>query len=83
MPKAKKSSKSATPRDFKHEYQTQKERGDTVGQIERQRARREYDKLGINRKGKNIDHIKPIREGGLSVKGNLRLRSPKANKSDN
>lgn len=83
MPKVKKSISSAKPRDFKHEYQLQKERGDTVGQIERQRARREYDKLGINRKGKNIDHIKPIRAGGLSVKGNLRLRSPKANKSDN
>jgi hypothetical protein len=71
------------PRDYKQEYQTQLKRGDDKGQIERQRARRMYDKEGIDRDGKNIDHIKPIKTGGLSSKGNLRLRSPKANKSDN
>jgi hypothetical protein len=70
-------------RNWKHEYQKQLERGDDKGQLERQKARREYDKKGIDRKGKDIDHIKPIRKGGLSAKGNLRLRSPKANKSDN
>ena len=73
----------ATKRDYKNEYQTQLKRGDDKGQIERQRARRLYDKEGIDRSGKNIDHIKPIKTGGLSSKGNLRLRSPKANKSDN
>ena len=71
------------PRDYKQEYQTQLKRGDDKGHIERQRARRMYDKEGIDRDGKNIDHIKPIKTGGLSSKGNLRLRSPKANKSDN
>jgi hypothetical protein len=70
-------------RDWKHEYELQLKRGDDKGQIERQRARRKYDKEGINREGMNIDHIKPISKGGLSTKGNLRLRSPKANKSDN
>lgn len=70
-------------RDWKHEYQTQLERGDDKGQIERQRARRALDKKGVARKGLNIDHIKPISQGGLSTPGNLRLRSPKANKSDN
>jgi hypothetical protein len=70
-------------RDYKREYQTQLARGDDVGQIERQRARREYDKEGIERTGKNIDHIKPISKGGLSTKGNLRLRSARSNKSDN
>jgi hypothetical protein len=73
----------ATKRDYKNEYQTQLKRGDDKGQIERQRARRLYDKEGIDRSGKNIDHIKPIKEGGMSSKTNLRLRSPKANKSDN
>jgi hypothetical protein len=70
-------------RDWKREYQTQLERGDDKGQIERQRARRALDKKGVDRKGLNIDHIKPISKGGLSTPSNLRLRSPKANKSDN
>jgi hypothetical protein len=70
-------------RDWKREYQTQLERGDDKGQIERQKARRALDKKGVDRKGLNIDHIKPISKGGLSTPGNLRLRSPKANKSDN
>jgi hypothetical protein len=73
----------ATKRDYKNEYKTQLQRGDDKGQIERQRARRMFDKEGIDRDGKNIDHIKPIKTGGLSSKSNLRLRSPKANKSDN
>lgn len=70
-------------RDWKHEYQLQKKRGDVKGFLERQKARRLYDKEGIDRKGKDIDHIKPISKGGLTSKGNLRLRSKKANKSDN
>lgn len=70
-------------RNWKKEYQLQLKRGDEKGQLERQKARRLYDKEGIDRKGKNIDHVKPIKSGGLTTKGNLRLRSPKANKSDN
>jgi hypothetical protein len=70
-------------RDWKREYQTQLERGDDKGQVERQKARRALDKKGVDRKGLNIDHIKPISKGGLSTPSNLRLRSPKANKSDN
>jgi len=69
-------------RDSKHDYKLQLIRGDTVGQLERQKARRMFDKAGINRKGKDIDHIKPIKKGGLSTKGNLRLRSPSKNKAD-
>ena len=51
--------------------------------MERQKARRLYDKKKIDRKGKDIDHIKPIRKGGKTTTGNLRLRSKSANKSDN
>lgn len=69
-------------RDYKHAYKLQKASGETDAQIERQRARREYDKKGVARAGKHIDHIKPIRDGGKSTKGNTRLRSPKANMSD-
>jgi hypothetical protein len=70
-------------RDWKHEYDLQKKRGDVEGFLERQKARRMYDKKKIDRKGKDIDHIKPIRKGGLTTKGNLRLRNRSANKSDN
>ena len=69
-------------RDYKHAYKLQKKSGETKDQIERQKARREYDKKGIDRKGKHIDHITPLRAGGKSTPGNTRLRSPKANMSD-
>lgn len=68
-------------RDYKHAYKLQKASGETKDQIERQRARRQYDKDGVDRSGKHIDHIKPLRAGGKSTKGNLRLRDPKANMS--
>ena len=70
-------------RNWKKEYQLQLKRGDDKGQLERQKARRLYDKQGIDRKGKNIDHVKPIKSGGKTTVGNLRLRSARANKSDN
>ena len=68
--------------DWKHKYALQKKSGETADQIERQRARRDYDKKGVDRDGKHIDHIKPLRQGGKSTPGNTRLRSPKANMSD-
>jgi hypothetical protein len=70
-------------RDFKHAYALQKASGETKDQLERQKARQAYDKAGIDRSGKHIDHIKPLRAGGKTTKGNLRLRSPKANVRDN
>jgi hypothetical protein len=70
-------------RNYKHAYKLQKESGETEDQLERQRARRKYDKAGVDRDGKHIDHKKPIRAGGKSSTGNLRLRSPKANVADN
>lgn len=70
-------------RDYKHAYKLQKASGETTDQIERQRARRAYDKAGVDRSGKDIDHIKPLREGGKSKPGNMRLRSKKQNQADN
>lgn len=70
-------------RDYKHAYALQKASGETEDQLERQKARRAYDKAGIDRTGKHIDHVKPLRAGGKTTKGNLRLRSPKANMRDN
>jgi len=70
-------------RDYKHAYKLQKKTGETQDQLERQKARREYDKKGIDRKGKDIDHITPLRKGGKTEPGNLRLRNKSANQGDN
>jgi len=76
--------KKPTPASvWKKEYSQQQRRGEDKDQIERQRARRMYDKEGIDRAGKDIDHVKPLRAGGKSSKGNLRLRNPSENKADN
>lgn len=70
-------------RNYKHAYKLQKASGETRDQIERQRARRAYDKAGIDRSGRDIDHITPLRAGGKSTKKNTRLRSRSANQADN
>ena len=44
-------------RDYKHAYKLQKASGETEDQLERQKARRLYDKKGIDRSGKDIDHL--------------------------
>ena len=58
-----------TPRPYKKEYQQSLARGEHEGRMERQRARRAYDKKGINRTGKDISHNKPISKGGTNKDG--------------
>jgi hypothetical protein len=70
-------------RDYKHAYKLQKASGETKDQLERQKARQLYDKKGIDRKGKDIDHKVPLRKGGKTTAGNLRLRNRSANQGDN
>lgn len=70
-------------RDYKHAYKLQKANGETKDQLERQKARQLYDKKGIDRKGKDIDHKVPLRKGGKTTAGNLRLRNRSANQGDN
>ena len=50
--------------------------------MERQRARREYDKKGINRKGKDVSHNKALAKGG-SNKDGTKLESPSKNRARN
>lgn len=69
------------PRPYKHEYDLQQKRGELPKRMERQRARRAIDAKGINRAGKDIDHIKPLSKGGGNAPSNLRLKSPSANRS--
>jgi hypothetical protein len=73
-------------RDYKKEYKQDLKTGKSgpdSAQHERQRARRAYDAKGVDRTGKDIDHIKPLRKGGKSTPGNLRLRGKSANQGDN
>ena len=70
-------------RPYKKEYKQQKARGEHANRMKRQRARRDYDKRGIDRNGKDIDHKVPIRKGGKSNLANLRLRNRKSNRKDN
>lgn len=79
MPRAKNAGKAV----YKAEYQGQLKRGEEKGQLERQKARGALDKAGVNRAGKDIDHKTKIADGGKSTPGNLRLRSPAANRADN
>lgn len=69
------------PRPYKKEYRQQIARGEADERAERQRARQELDKKGISRKGKVIDHIKPLSKGGTNADSNLRLTTRSKNAS--
>ena len=69
--------------EYKREWEYQKRTGENKKNTERAKARRMYDKLGIDRKGKQIDHIKPLEAGGKTTKGNLKLISVNANEKKN
>tara|TARA_B100000242_G_scaffold56905_1_gene34065 strand:+ start:222 stop:473 length:252 start_codon:yes stop_codon:yes gene_type:complete len=71
-----------SPRPYKKEYQQQKKRGEHEDRMERQRARRKYDKKGINRKGKDVSHNKMLSKGG-SNKDGTRLENPSKNRARN
>jgi len=73
-------------RDYKKEYANYQGKPDQIKKrAERVKARRMMEKTGAAHKGdgKDVDHIKPMRSGGTSTKGNLRMRSKSANRSDN
>jgi len=67
-------------RPYKHEYEMQLKRGEHEDRMERQRARRALDKKGVNRKGKDVAHVKALSKGG-SNKDGIRLESPSKNRS--
>lgn len=67
-------------RPYKKEYKQQVERGEHEDRMERQRARRAYDKKGISRKGKDVAHVKALSKGGSNKEG-TRLESPHKNRS--
>ena len=67
-------------RPYKKEYKQQVARGEHPDRMERQRARRSYDKKGISRQGKDVAHVKALSKGG-SNKDGTRLESPSKNRS--
>lgn len=67
-------------RNYKQEYKTQVDRGEHEDRMERQRARREMDKKGINRDGKDVAHVVALSKGGSNKLG-VRLQSPSKNRS--
>jgi hypothetical protein len=67
-------------RDYKQEYKTQTARGELPDRMERQRARRKLDADGVDRKGKDVAHVKALSKGG-SNKDGVRLESPRKNRS--
>jgi hypothetical protein len=69
--------------EWHREWEYQKAHGENKKNTERAKARRMYDKLGIDRKGKQIDHVKPLESGGKTSKGNLKLISVNANEKKN
>jgi hypothetical protein len=72
-------------RDYQEEYKKFLARGGRAKQTERQRARRAWDKEHgkESREGKALDHVKPIKHGGKSTPGNVRLKSFSANSAKN
>ena len=69
------------PRPYKKEYQQQLDRGEAPARRKRENARDLYDREGINRPGKDIDHAIPLSKGGSGEKSNLRLEAPGTNRS--
>jgi hypothetical protein len=65
-------------RDYQREYAL------FHGKPERVKARRLMEKTGAATKGdgKDVDHIRPLKNGGTSARNNLRMRSKSANRSD-
>jgi len=67
-------------RNYKQEYKTAMARGEHEDRMERQRARRAIDKKGVDRKGKDVAHVKALSKGG-SNKDGYRLEPPSKNRS--
>jgi hypothetical protein len=68
------------PRPYKKEYEQQKARGELPNRMERQRARRKLDAEGVDRKGKDVAHVKALSKGGSNADG-LRVESAAKNRS--
>jgi len=73
----------ASERDYDREYALGKKRGELKKIAARVKARRamvrEYGKDALA--GKDIDHVKPLRDGGGNTRANWRVSSERANRN--
>lgn len=72
-------------RNYSQEYKTAKKRGEVgtgsnSGSAERHRLRRKMLKLGLVKKGQDVDHKKPLSKGGANTVKNARATTPSANR---
>lgn len=72
-------------RDYDQEYKTAKARGEVASgsdgdNAKRKRLRRKMLKLGLVKKGQDVDHKKPLSKGGSNTVANARAVSPSANR---
>lgn len=72
-------------RDYDQEYTTAKGRGEvgTGGNSDnakRKKLRRKMLKLGLVKKGQDVDHKRPLSKGGSNTVANARATSPSANR---
>jgi len=69
------------PRDYKREYAQESDER-KKDRAQRNKARRmmerEVGKMAL--KGKDVDHKKPLRNGGTTTRSNIKAASPEANR---
>jgi len=68
-------------RPYKKEYAQQRARGEQKDRNARARARYALDKEGVDRAGKDIDHVIPLSKGGTNARSNLKVKSASSNRS--
>jgi len=68
-------------RPYKHEWEMEQKRDEKKPRAARERARYTLDKKGVDRTGKDIDHVVPLSKGGTNAPSNLKLKAPSENRS--
>jgi hypothetical protein len=71
-------------RDYKDEYAKYHSKPEQIKKRAQRNAARAEVKKKVGAaaiKGKDVDHKKPIAKGGTNTAGNLRVKSPSANRS--
>ena len=73
-------------RDYSREYELQKKRGESgtgsdSGNAQRKRLRRKALKMGMVKKGQDLDHKKPLSKGGSNTLANARATTASENRS--
>lgn len=73
--------KNKADRNYKREWALEQKRDEKDSRAARARTRYAYDKAGVDRAGKDIDHKTPLSKGGSAKVSNTRLKDPSSNRS--